>query len=245
MMLSRSSTLAARSAAAGGPKPVCRMISVRAASVQVAPKPVDAPVAPEAEKPVIDADAQLPDVQPSTKEVQQFLNTLVTETSIAELHLQVGTFELKVRRSLTTGGASVGGAPAAPAPAAAPAYSAPQTLVITKAPAVDTLKTMEESVDESLVPILSPKVGIFRRGRYAAGKRVGKGNTVNEGEQVKKGQTLGYVEQLGTFVPVESPQAGEVVKFLVNEGAAVEYRQEVVELAPFFGGHIIGDSKYA
>jgi hypothetical protein len=46
------------------------------------------------------------------------------------------------------------------------------------------------------------------------------------------------------FVP-QSPQAGEIVNFLLADGAPVEYLQEVVELAPFFGGHIIGDSKYA
>ncbi len=115
---------------------------------------------------------------------------------------------------------------------------------------------------------------------------------------MKKGQALGYVEQLGTFVAVEvrpagvggeggrkqarvaragrlcswhalahkqmqpwrshharpsnhvslaaqAPQAGEIAKFLLEDGAPVEFRQEVVELAPFFGGHIIGDSKYA
>lgn len=44
---------------------------------------------------------------------------------------------------------------------------------------------------------------MFRRGRYAAGKKVGKGNVANEGDQVKKGQTLGYVEQLGTFVEIK------------------------------------------
>jgi hypothetical protein len=79
------------------------------------------------------------------------------------------------------------------------------------------------------------QVGIFRRGKYAAGKRVGKGNvadkvgagaqlghelyeswilarstfharhchTTPQGTSVKKGQVLGYVEQLGTFVAVE------------------------------------------
>jgi biotin carboxyl carrier protein len=47
------------------------------------------------------------------------------------------------------------------------------------------------------------QVGVFRRGRYAAGKKVGKGNVANTGDQVKKGQTLGYVEQLGTFVEVK------------------------------------------
>jgi hypothetical protein len=40
---------------------------------------------------------------------------------------------------------------------------------------------------------------------------------------------------------LQAPQAGEVAKFLVEDGAPVEYLQEVVELAPFFGGHIIGE----
>jgi hypothetical protein len=44
---------------------------------------------------------------------------------------------------------------------------------------------------------------VFRRGRYAGGKKVGKGNLANVGDTVKKGQTLGYVEQLGTFVDVK------------------------------------------
>ena len=43
----------------------------------------------------------------------------------------------------------------------------------------------------------------------------------------------------------QSPQAGEIATFLVDEGQPVEYGEDVVELAPFFGGHIIGDSKYA
>lgn len=37
--------------------------------------------------------------------------------------------------------------------------------------------------------------------------------------------------------------AGEVVALLVSEGEPVEYDQEVITLAPFFGGHIIGDAK--
>lgn len=41
------------------------------------------------------------------------------------------------------------------------------------------------------------------------------------------------------------PQAGELVMLHVEDGAPVEYAQLVAELAPFFGGHIIGDRKYA
>jgi hypothetical protein len=33
----------------------------------------------------------------------------------------------------------------------------------------------------------------------------------------------------------QAPQAGEVVDFLLEEGAPVEYKQIVVEMAPFFG----------
>jgi biotin carboxyl carrier protein len=44
---------------------------------------------------------------------------------------------------------------------------------------------------------------------------------------------------------MQAPQAGEVVSFKLEDGDPVEYKQVVVELAPFFGGHIIGDSKYA
>jgi len=66
-----------------------------------------------------------------------------------------------------------------------------------------------------------------------------------QGDILKKGQAVAYVEQLGTFVEIKAPQAGEVARFRVSEGDAVEFGQIVVELAPFFGGHIIGDSKYA
>jgi hypothetical protein len=66
-----------------------------------------------------------------------------------------------------------------------------------------------------------------------------------QGDAIKKGQTVAYIEQLGTFAEIKAPQAGEVAKFLLVEGDPVEYGQVVLELAPFFGGHIIGDSKYA
>lgn len=43
----------------------------------------------------------------------------------------------------------------------------------------------------------------------------------------------------------QAPQAGEIASYKAEDGDAVEYGQSVVEIAPFFGGHIIGDSKYA
>ncbi len=61
---------------------------------------------------------------------------------------------------------------------------------------------------------------------------------VNERDQIKKGQALAYVEQLGTHFPIEAPQAGEIVKFTLEDGAPVEFQQVVVEIAPFFGGKV-------
>ncbi len=41
-----------------------------------------------------------------------------------------------------------------------------------------------------------------------------------------------------TFGPclLQAPQAGEIASFLADEGQPVEYGEDVVELAPFFGG---------
>ncbi len=77
--------------------------------------------------------------------------------------VQVGNFELKVRRSTGALPSLVPAVAAAPAPPPPAPYSAPETLVITKAPPMDTLKmTIEESMDESVVPILSPKASARR-----------------------------------------------------------------------------------
>mmetsp|Transcript_12676 Transcript_12676/g.27445 ORF Transcript_12676/g.27445 Transcript_12676/m.27445 type:complete len:233 (-) Transcript_12676:398-1096(-) len=221
-------------------KPAVRVQAARAVKPSLI-KPVRAarviPRVAAAEVEKVEAKAEISehdhdDVHPqvSTQQVGAFLSTLVQETNIAEVHLQVGSFELKVRRSTAT-------APAAAAPVAAPVAAAPAVPAADAAPVTSTVPaSLDESIDESLVYVQSPKVGIFRRGKYVGGKRVGKGNAVNEGDQVKKGQTLAYVEQLGTYVPVEAPQAGELVKVLIEEGGPVEYQQVVVEIAPFFGG---------
>lgn len=52
------------------------------------------------------------------------------------------------------------------------------------------------------------------------------------------------IEQLGTLTPISAPQQGEILSFPFSEGEPVAYKDAVVEFAPFFGGHIIGDRKY-
>jgi biotin carboxyl carrier protein len=180
----------------------------------------------------------------STQQVEMLLNVLCEETDIAEISLKLDGFKMKVRRSLDSVGST--SAPAV-APAAAPVAAPVAAPAADAAPSVYDDDSDGETDDgsASTVAVKAPKVGVLRRGRYLKGKQIGKGPVVEEGATVKKGQPLCYIEQLGTFWPVESPQAGEVLSFLVEEGEAVEYLEEVVDIAPFFGGHIIGDSKYA
>jgi biotin carboxyl carrier protein len=180
----------------------------------------------------------------STQQVEMLLNVLCEETDIAEISLKLDGFKMKVRRSLDSVGST--SAPAV-APAAAPVAAPVAAPAADAAPSVYDDESDGETDDgsASTVAVKAPKVGVLRRGRYLKGKQIGKGPVVEEGATVKKGQPLCYIEQLGTFWPVESPQAGEVLSFLVEEGEAVEYLEEVVDIAPFFGGHIIGDSKYA
>ncbi|KAL0052348.1 hypothetical protein WJX82_000691 [Trebouxia sp. C0006] len=194
----------------------------------------------------------------STEQVTQLMDMLCNETDVAEIDLEMGNFQLHVRRRVD-----------APAGAASqPAASSSGSSVLGSTSNFDfppeeldkfakdhnlnggskgasTEDSDDDDYNENLVYVSSPKVGILRRGKYFKGKKVGKGNAVNEGDKVKKGQTVAYIEQLGTFVPVEAPQAGEAVEFLIEEGKPVEFREEVVSLAPFFGGHIIGDAKYS
>lgn len=194
----------------------------------------------------------------STEQVAQLMDLVCNETDVAEIDLEMGNFQLHVRRRVD---ASAGSAsrPAAAASANSAVLGStsnfdfpPEELDKFKedhnlngGSAGASADSDEDDYSENLVYVSSPKVGILRRGKYFKGKKVGKGNAVNEGDKVKKGQTVAYIEQLGTFVPVESPQAGEAVEFLIEEGKPVEFREEVVSLAPFFGGHIIGDAKYS
>jgi len=181
------------------------------------------------------------DYSPTTEQVQSLLNVLVKETNIAELELESGDFLLRVKRSVAAPGPAQyqWGAPVPPPP-----VPFPRVEPMPAKPALASIE-MTESIDETLLYVEAPKVGIFRRGRFAGGKRVGKGSCVNEGDTVKKGSAIGYIEQLGTHIEVKAPQPGEVVRFVVEDGAPVEYQQVIMELVPFFGGHIIGDQKNA
>ncbi|QDZ18533.1 lipoyl-binding domain-containing protein [Chloropicon primus] len=168
--------------------------------------------------------------------VKNFILKMVNSTDIAEIDLQVGDMELYIMRKIDS-------EPAPAAPAAAPT---PVATAATPEPAAPVaMASLEEaSVDETTVYLTSETVGTFRRGRYAKGKKIGNKAMVEEGGTVKKGQTIAFVEQMGTYTPVLANQAGEIASFELEDGDPVGYGQALVSLHPFFGGHIIGESKH-
>ena len=180
-----------------------------------------------------------PKVDVDMSKVKEFVSNMVENTSIAEVDLQLGDLELYVLRKVDAAAA----APPPPPPVAAPASVASPA----SAAAAPSAEVGEESLaeDESVVCMTSEVVGLFRRGRYVKGKKIGSKLMAEPGDAVKKGQTIAFVEQMGTFTPVLASQAGELVGFEVEEGDPVGYGQAIVSLHPFFGGHIIGESKYA
>ena len=163
---------------------------------------------------------------------------VVKTTEIAELDLQMGDMELYVLRKVASSAAAAPPAlaPAAPAPAAAAAAPV----------AMSSLEEASEpSVDETIVCLQSETVGTFRCGRYAKGKKIGSKPCVEVGTQVKKGQTVAFVEQMGTYAPVLANQAGEVPRVFGAGGRPRRVRARPRFALPVLrGGHIIGESKH-
>lgn len=53
---------------------------------------------------------------------------------------------------------------------------------------------------------------------------------VKPGDRVEQGQTLGVVEAMKLMNPISAPRPGEVVEVLVDNGAPVEFGQDLVLL---------------
>ncbi|KAJ7536110.1 hypothetical protein O6H91_12G056700 [Diphasiastrum complanatum] len=190
---------------------------------------------------------------PSVDEVQTLLMELCDETTIAELSLKVGSFKLKVKRDI---GKSKGAVPTTPVAVPPPIPTKPMvdSIPVSAPPAANPSKTsalaltllssvskpmslfalLEAAADEGLEFVTSPKVGLFRKGRVVKGKP--SRALCEEGQAVKEGQVVCYLEQLGTQQPVEATLSGEVVKILWDDGAPVGYADPLIAIRPSFVG---------
>ncbi|CAJ1858233.1 unnamed protein product [Sphenostylis stenocarpa] len=172
------------------------------------------------------------------------------ETEIAELKVKVGDFEMHIKRNI---GAikvplsNISPTTPPPIPSKPMNESAPDTLPPSppksssekKNPFVDAFKeksprlaALEASGTDTYVFVPSPTVGYFRRGRTVKGKK--QPPVCKEGDLVKEGQIVGYLDQFGNGLPVKTDVAGQVLKLLVKDGEPVGYGDPLISILPSF-----------
>jgi acetyl-CoA carboxylase biotin carboxyl carrier protein len=87
-------------------------------------------------------------------------------------------------------------------------------------PNVEEKNDKPSTVDDTGEKVLSPMPGVF----YSA-QSPDKPPFVNEGDQIKIGQTLCIIESMKIMNEIESEQSGTIKKILVNNSDPVEFNQ--------------------
>ncbi|KAK4277780.1 hypothetical protein QN277_015724 [Acacia crassicarpa] len=172
------------------------------------------------------------------------------ETEIAELQLKVGGFEMHLKRNIGAAKAPLSNiSPTTPPPIPTkpmvesvpdtPLPSPPKSSPEKTNPFINLpheksskLAALEASGTKNYVLVSSLEVGSFQRGRTLKGKR--QPPMCKEGDVIKAGQVIGYIDQFGTELPVKSDVDGEVLKILFQDGEAVGYGDPVVAVLPSF-----------
>ncbi|KAI4355719.1 hypothetical protein L6164_004466 [Bauhinia variegata] len=181
---------------------------------------------------------------PNFNEVKLLLAELCETSTIAEVELKFGEFQLRAVRDLTEKIRP----PPPPAPASVSERTAPEvpkylngsvsTLSLAISKPVSSSGSIQElldkAADEGLVIIQSPRVGFFRRSRTIKGKRTSP--SCKEKQMVKEGKVICYIEQLGGEVPIESDVTGEVIEILREDGEPVGYGDALIAVLPSFPG---------
>lgn len=169
-------------------------------------------------------------------------------TQIAELKIKIGDFEMHLKRNIESVEAPLPVAsptepppiPSKPmmesAPAASPAPSSGQAKENPFSNAISNksrkLAALEASGVSGYVLVSCPTVGSFRKSRTLKGKK--QPPACKEGNVIKEGQTICYLDQFGTELPVKSDVDGEVIKILVDDGEAVGYGDPLIAVLPSF-----------
>lgn len=140
---------------------------------------------------------------------------LLEESNLAEIEIREG--EESVRLARVPQGTVVAAAP--PVYQAAPAAPAPMPMSSpTEAATGGHAKSAQELPDGDVVR--SPMVGTF----YTA-PAPDKPPFVTVGQSIKAGDTIGIIEAMKMFNPIEAEVSGTVLKILVESGQPVEFDQ--------------------
>ncbi|KAJ8499129.1 hypothetical protein OPV22_009681 [Ensete ventricosum] len=187
---------------------------------------------------------------------QTLVEEVCDQTDVAELKLKVGDFEMLLKRDTGNSDAPISdSAPiespitappipnkpmvetvSSPSPVAEQESAAAASSSFTNTSAAMTLKlaALDASEQNAYVLVSSSTVGLFQRGRTLKGER--QPPSCEEGDIIKEGQIIGFLDQFGNELPVRSDVAGEVLKIIYEDGEAVGYGDPLVAVLPSFHG---------
>ncbi len=144
---------------------------------------------------------------------------LLEESNLAELEIREG--EESVRLSRLPSGIQVGQFSQPMAAMAPPTMHVPAAAEPAAAASAEQPAAKQDEIDGHLVR--SPMVGTF----YAA-PAPGSPPFIKLGQTVKVGDTLGTIEAMKMFNPIEADKAGVIKQILVENGQPVEFDEPLV-----------------
>jgi len=150
------------------------------------------------------------------------LIVLMNDYGLVELEIEDKKGKVRLVRAAAPGDAAPALPPAAPvrAPAAAPPQSARPALAAPRSGG-PIAAPLELAPNQVLVE--SPMVGTFYRSPSPDSDPF-----VNEGDSVRKGQTVCIIEAMKMMNEVEAPAGGRVVRIIADNGQAIEYGQPLM-----------------
>lgn len=162
------------------------------------------------------------------QEIRQLV-TLLDQTSVAELTLELGDLRLAIRKSAAGSLAVV--APEIPPPA--PVVSQPPPLIpqlaesqIGSAPLPDP-PAKTKTPPAHWIEVKAPMVGTFYRAPAP-----NEPEFIQLGDRVLKGQALCIIEAMKLMNELEAEAAGRVVEITVNNNQPVEFGQVLMRIDP-------------
>ncbi|MEO5566450.1 MAG: acetyl-CoA carboxylase biotin carboxyl carrier protein [Luteimonas sp.] len=143
---------------------------------------------------------------------------LLEESNLAEIEIKEGEESVRLARMPQGVSTPMPMMQAAPMQAQAPQHAMPMQSP-TEAATGSQVKTIAEQFPDGEI-VRSPMVGTF----YASASP-DKPPFVSVGQSVKAGDTLGIIEAMKMFNPIEADVSGTVIKILTESGQPVEFDQ--------------------
>ncbi len=148
---------------------------------------------------------------------------LMNDYGLVELEIEDKKGKVRLVRAVAPGDAVASPMPPPAAPARAPAAPSAPARPAPAAPRSGGPIAAPIELAPNQVLVESPMVGTFYRSPSPDSDPF-----INEGDSVRKGQTVCIIEAMKMMNEVEAPAGGRVVRIIADNGQAIEYGQPLM-----------------